>query len=351
MIYWEDTINIIKIFFEIKYKDIASYLGVKETVISKVKKGWQNPPVQFTPSYIYHKIFDPSKSGTPASLRKKKTDDVEEEERVKADLLDDLRSIITDKFSNVYKALGNYWNVEDYEEFVIALLERTRQKPLVESKPKCTKVRAKSVSISEVSGDSPSADGTLKADTTKEEDVASSSQVSGSRGRILGPEDVHMPDDFFDGLICYKIPDFFKLNLMDWIETNSMFGQSKPEVIALIQNATDFVKHMDVATRFTEITEQNERILKEITNYINDLRKYIEFLQESVADPLQFVAGVYADQKAIDEAIAEFELKAAEYRANLQSQYKKVDDCIDHSLDPFKVFSGFNVPKYRLKKP
>ena len=348
MIVWNDTISIIMILFELKNKEVAEHLGVSEAVLSLVKSSKKSPTPNFIPTAIYRKIFDPSIQGTPAFMRRKNTRDVKSAEK---EILFELHDIIKSHFPKVKESLADIWEVDEYKDFVMKLLERTKQNPLVESKPKCTKVRAKSVSISEVSGDSPSADGTLKADTTKEEDVASSSQVSGSRGRILGPEDVHMPDDFFDGLICYKIPDFFKLNLMDWIETNSMFGQSKPEVIALIQNATDFVKHMDVATRFTEITEQNERILKEITNYINDLRKYIEFLQESVADPLQFVAGVYADQKAIDEAIAEFELKAAEYRANLQSQYKKVDDCIDHSLDQFKVFSGFNVPTYRLQTP
>ena len=115
MITWRETIDVIKEAFEINQKQLAIYLHISESALSRIRN--EKADASFDYEAIFHDVFDPNNKNSPAyTLR-----ETEEE------LLKILKGTIENHFEGVRKTLTAYrcWEITDYESFVLKWLKRT----------------------------------------------------------------------------------------------------------------------------------------------------------------------------------------------------------------------------------
>lgn len=116
MITWKETIDIIKEAFEIDQKQLAIYLHINESALSRIRN--DKAKASFNSDTIFHDVFDPKNEN---SLAYKKLGETEEE------LIKILKGVIENRFKGVQKTLAYYncWEVTDYQSFVMKWLRRT----------------------------------------------------------------------------------------------------------------------------------------------------------------------------------------------------------------------------------
>lgn len=363
MIYWSDTLPIIKELFETRYNIIADMLGIASKEVSLIKKGKRHFP--FDCEFTYSRLFDPNNEMSLAyikyaeeesSFRYESNENRESRQKKKRKnwekhLLSVLRTIIENKYPGVKKDLEDCWGEEKYKDFVLELLRRTRQVEPINSKLNRSDNSGKVVFTPEAPmKDSPQ----TGAETAQVDDVVLSSQALNKWNKLLAPPTkVRMPDEFCERFEEFKIADFIKLNPIDLIMENYITAKGKHDGTELINNAKRFVMHMEEAMKHMEISESNEHFCNEVNVFISVLREYVSFLLTDInTDVSPYLIDIpipYEEESNRKAYIGEFERKATEYRNKLQSQFEKIDDYIIH-LEQFTMYTGYHGPKYKLKE-
>ncbi len=114
MITWGDVIDIITWSFSISQTKLAELMYCDKTAISKIKRGRQSP--SFTNDDLFSRIFDPATPNSPSNMWSNKPEAC----------LRHLKEEIEDRFKEVRKDMGDFWNEENYKIFVLTLLNRAR---------------------------------------------------------------------------------------------------------------------------------------------------------------------------------------------------------------------------------
>lgn len=116
---YNDFFAIMKKAFYAKQEDIAECLNYKAWNITRMKQG-KIPPI--ASSRIFELVLNPQKS-TLHHIKNRKDEDC----------LYDLKEIIKEFFDNVYEAMYDCWDEENYKTFALKLLDRARLGTLLSS--------------------------------------------------------------------------------------------------------------------------------------------------------------------------------------------------------------------------
>lgn len=237
MIYWEDTISIIMKLFELKNKEVAEYLDVAPSTLSKVKKGTQSPPCNFIAGNVYNKIFN---------TKNKKSFAYGQNERL---LLSNLREIIQNDFPAVYDAMKDCWGEENYTVFVMELLNRTKHDKSKGNKSKRSNSRDKVVQTSDKAMDNAC---TVEADSPEQ-----------------APDESKMS-------LC----EFFCSELDGFSFSIERFLNSDPLALTgyLIEDSIIFVGRIDAQRERDHDFDETLEVNRSIINFIDALKDYLGFL-------------------------------------------------------------------------
>lgn len=118
MITWSDTIDITCEMFQINQQQLAGYLNISESALSRIRHG--KARALFDSNAVFNNVFNPHTKGSPASNKNEDKDA----------LLTLLKEIIEHSFPKAREAMADCWDGTDYQIFVLRLLGRTRQIPL-----------------------------------------------------------------------------------------------------------------------------------------------------------------------------------------------------------------------------
>lgn len=122
MITWRDTISIICEMFGLTQQQLAGYLNIGVSTLSKIKN--DRTRASFDSNAVFNAVFNPDTKGSPAQAKNE----------TEKQLLISLKETIEFEFNEVQEAMDDCWEETDYRLFVIRLLGRSRQRNLLKEK-------------------------------------------------------------------------------------------------------------------------------------------------------------------------------------------------------------------------
>ena len=236
MITWSDTIDITCEMFQINQQQLASYLNISESALSRIRHG--KARALFDSNAVFNNVFNPHTKGSPASNKNEDKDA----------LLTLLKEIIEHSFPKAREAMADCWNGTDYQTFVLRLLGRTRQRSFINNGAQISSDGEEVVATSDIVGDK---DGHRK-------------QKRASLGETPSEQ---MSDIFEQTVADYNIATYI-CKVSDYLCGEPFYSSNAFSFIDAIQT--------NILARF--ISQQNDKVFEKISEFSQEMRTYSGFL-------------------------------------------------------------------------